>query len=145
VPIARSVDRTDRLLITSVTGVVTLSDIEAHLNVVFRLGLQPCPELIDARLVDQERITVRQLIGALGHLQLGREPFAPRAFVVASDAHFELVRVLASLVVGWARVGAFEEPAAARRWLLHPMSAADEAAWRVSLTHGALRHLPETA
>ena len=85
-PLSRTIDPRDRFLRTTLTAPVSLLDVERHLNVVFGVGVEACPELIDARQVDSGEISVRAVMITLRHFGLGREEFAPRALVVSSQS-----------------------------------------------------------
>ena len=144
-PLSRRIDPQDRFLRTTLTSPIGLRDIEAHLNVVFGVGVEACPELIDARQVDPSTLSVREVMITLRHFGLGREQFAPRAIVVSSERLFSIARTAAALVCGWVRVGVFYDPDVAREWLISRMSPTSMEAWRTALSRSDEFNLSETA
>ena len=144
-PLTREIDPRDRFLRTTLTAPIGLRDVEAHLNVVFGMGVEACPELIDARAVDPNAVSIRLVMTTLGHFGLGREEFAPRALVVSSEELFSLARTVSALVSGWVRVGVFYDADVARDWLMSRVSATSMDAWRAALTRTDAFHLSETA
>jgi hypothetical protein len=144
-PLCRTIDSRDRFLHTTLTSPISLRDVEGHLNVVFGMGVQACPELIDAREIDPDGVTMRQVITTLRHFGLGREQFAPRALVVSSEPLFAIARIVAALVSGWVQLGVFYDADLAREWLMSRMSPVSMDAWREALTRSDLLHLSETA
>jgi hypothetical protein len=144
-PLSRRIDPQDRFLRTTLTSPVGLRDLEAHLNVVFGVGIEACPELIDARQVDPGELSVRQVMVTLSHFGLGREQFAPRAIVVSSEKLFSIARTAAALVSGWVRIGVFYDPDVAREWLISRMSPMSSEAWRAALSRSEAFDLSETA
>jgi len=144
-PLSRTIDPRDRFLRTTLTAPVSLLDVERHLNVVFGVGVEACPELIDARQVDSGEISVRAVMITLRHFGLGREEFAPRALVVSSEALFSVARTVSALVSGWVRVGVFYDPDVAREWLISRMSPVASEAWRAALSRSEAFDLSETA
>jgi hypothetical protein len=144
-PVSRRIDPNDRFLLTTLTSPLGLRDIETHLNVVFGVGIEACPELIDARQVDPGELSVREVMITLRHFGLGREQFAPRAVVVSSEKLFSIARTAAALVGGWVRVGVFYDPDLAREWLISRMSPMSMEAWRMALSRSEAFDLSETA
>lgn len=144
-PLSRRIDPHDRFLLTTLTSPLSLRDIETHLNVVFGVGIEACPELIDARQVDPGDLSVREVMMTLRHFGLGREAFAPRAVVVSSEKLFSIARTAAALVCGWVRIGVFYEPDVAREWLISRMSPTSIDAWRMAVSRSEAFDLSETA
>jgi hypothetical protein len=144
-PLSRTIDPRDRFLRTTLTPPLSLRDVESHLNVVFGVGVEACPELIDARQVDSGQVSVREVMITLRHFGLGREEFAPRALVVSSEALFSVARTVAALVSGWVRVGVFYDPDVAREWLMSRMSPRTSDAWRAALSRSEVFNLSDTA
>ena len=144
-PLSRIIDPHDRFLRTTVAAPISLQDIENHLNVVFSVGVEACPELIDARKLDPAEISVREVMSTLCRFGLGREEFAPRALVVSSEGWFSLARTVSTLVCGWVRVGVFDDPEVAREWLMSRMSPLSSDAWRAALNRSDIFNLSETA
>jgi hypothetical protein len=144
-PVTRTIDPRDRFLRTTLTAPLSLLDIESHLNVVFGVGVEACPELIDARQVDPVDVSVREVMLTLRHFGLGREEFAPRALVVSSEALFSVARIVSVLVSGWVRIGVFYDPDVAREWLISRMSPLASDAWRAALSRSEAFNLSETA
>ena len=144
-PLSRTIDPRDRFLRTTLTSPLSLQDVESHLNVVFGVGVEACPELIDARQIDPGRISVREVMITLRHFGLGREEFAPRALVVSSESLFSVARTVSALVSGWVRVGVFYDPDAAREWLMSGMSPVAMDAWRAALSRSESFNLSEIA
>ena len=144
-PLSRTIDPRDRFLRTTLSAPISLRDVESHLNVVFSVGVEACPELIDARQVDPSNLSVREVMMTLRHFGLGREEFAPRALVVSSEALFSVARMVSALVSGWVRVGVFYDPDTARDWLMSRMSPFATEAWRAALSRSDMFELSETA
>ena len=144
-PLSRTIDPRDRFLRTTLTAPLSLRDVESHLNVVFSVGVEACPELIDAREVDPGPISVREVMVTLRHFGLGREEFAPRALVVSSEALFSIARTVSVLVSGWVRIGVFYDADVAREWLMSRMSPLASDAWRAALSRSEAFNLSETA
>jgi hypothetical protein len=144
-PLSRTIDPRDRFLRTTLTAPLGLRDIESHLNVVFSVGVEACPELIDARQVGSPDVSVRQVMMTLRHFGLGREQFAPRALVVSSEALFALARTVAALVSGWVRIGVFYDADLARDWLVHRANTLASDAWRAALSRADVLDLSKTA
>lgn len=144
-PFSRTIDPRDRFLRTTVVAPISLRDIERHLNVVFSMGVEACPELIDVRQLDPAQVSVRAVMNTLGHFGLGREEFAPRALVVSSEVWFSLARTVSTLVCGWVRVGVFYDPDVAREWLMSRMSPLSSDAWRAALSRSEIFDLSEIA
>jgi hypothetical protein len=144
-PLSRTIDPRDRFLRTTLTPPLSLRDVESHLNVVFSVGVEACPELIDARQVDPGHVSVREVMVTLRHFGLGREEFAPRALVVSSETMFAVARTVSVLVSGWVRVGVFYEADIARDWLMSRVSPLAMDAWRAALSRSDVFELSETA
>jgi hypothetical protein len=144
-PLSRTIDPRDRFLRTTLTAPLSLRDVESHLNVVFSVGVEACPELIDARQVDPGNVSVREVMVALRHFGLGREEFAPRALVVSSETLFSVARTVSALVSGWVRIGVFYDADVAREWLMSRMSPLAMDAWRAALSRSDAFNLSETA
>jgi hypothetical protein len=144
-PLSRKIDPQDRFLRTTLTSPISLRDIENHLNLVFGVGVEACPELIDARQVDPGPLSVREVMETLRHFGLGRQQFAPRAVVVSSERLFAIARQAGALACGWVRVGVFYDADLAREWLISRMSPMSMEAWRTALSRSDAFDLSETA
>ena len=144
-PLFRTIDPRDRFLRTTLTAPITLRDLEDHLNVVFGMGVEGCPELIDAREIGSTGIEICQVMTMVRQFGLGRQEFAPRAVVVSSEDHFTAARFVAALMSGWVRLGVFYDAEAAREWLLSRMSPGSMDAWREALTRSEALDLSQTA
>ena len=144
-PLSRRIDPQNRFLRTTISSPINLRDIENHLNIVFGVGVEACPELIDAREVESGALSVREVMVTLRHFGLGREQFAPRAVVVSSETFFAIARIVSTLVCGWVRVGVFYDPDVAREWLTSRMSPVGMEAWRSALSKIEMFELSETA
>jgi hypothetical protein len=112
-PISRTIDPRDRFLRTRLATPVTLRDVESHLNVVFSVGVEACPERVDAHHIDASGVSVREVMITLRHFGLWRQEFAPKTLVVSSEELFSVARTVATLVCGWVRIGVFYDQDAA--------------------------------
>jgi hypothetical protein len=144
-PLSRTIDPRDRFLRTTLTAPMTMREVEDHLNLVFGMGVEACPELIDARAIDSTGVTIREVMSTLRQFGLGRQEFAPRALVTSSDDLFAVARIVAAVVSGWVCLGVFDDPETAREWLLSRMSPMSMDAWRAALTHSDALRLSRTA
>jgi hypothetical protein len=118
-PIQRELDKVQRLLRTTLSGCVTKQEVRDHLAALRRNGAHQCPELIDARTVEEKCFSRQDLMTFAHHSRdwLGQHAPARRAVVVNSEELFGTARVVASLVAGWIRVGVFVDVAEAEAWL----------------------------
>ena len=118
-PINYSVDPRSGYLLTRADGVVTLKDIDAHLEVEQRNRDLHRPELIDARdaFTDVTPVQVRRLIQrAANTLQVA--DVGPTAIVTTNDVVYGMARmysILAESVGITAEV--FRDLQSAHRWL----------------------------
>ena len=118
-PIQLQQDPTDRLLRTTATGVVTVSEFEGYLADVHRHGRHDVPELIDATGADISGFSQRDILALADYARrmFNENTMARRALVVASDETLGAARAFAFCVAGWWRVGVFEDPATAETWV----------------------------
>lgn len=118
-PIQLQHDPSDRLIRTTATGVVTVSEFESHLAEVHRHGRHEVPELIDATAADISAFSQRDILSLADYArQMFQEnQMARRALVVSSDETLGAARAFASCVAGWWRVGVFDDHAAAETWV----------------------------
>jgi hypothetical protein len=121
-PFHRDFDRDDRILRTTITGPVTLQEIDIHLRIIRRRRADMRPELIDARRAGPGALSARQILLAAHRARFvvgGRSP-ARRAVVVSSDAGAVIARRVAAFVAGWLRIGVFDDIDAAEEWVGQP-------------------------
>ena len=118
-PIQLQHDPSDRLIRTTATGVVTVSEFESHLAEVHRHGQHEVPEVIDATAADNSACAQRDILSLADYArQMYQEnQMARRALVVGSDETLGAARAFASCVAGWWRVGVFDDHAMAETWV----------------------------
>ena len=118
-PIQLQQEPTDRLLRTTATGVVTVSEFESYLADVHRHGRHDVPELIDATAADISGFSQRDILALADYARrmFNENTMARRALVVASDETLGAARAFAFCVAGWWRVGVFEDRATAETWV----------------------------
>jgi hypothetical protein len=118
-PIQRELDKTERLLRTTVSGPVTLHEIRNHIGLLRRTGACQMHELIDARTAQHSGFSLHDLFSLAHHARqsLGHTTPARRAVVVNAEGGWSLARTFASLVAGWVRLGVFEDVPSAEQWL----------------------------
>jgi hypothetical protein len=118
-PISAALDPQSRVFRTTLSGIVTLTDLSQHLATVRQLGAHQYPGLVDARGVHTLWFGRRDLAKFADELNnaLAASGAAPRAVVVSDTVHFGMARMFATLVSGWIRVGVFDDMQAAEEWL----------------------------
>ena len=129
-PISFEVDRERRRVRTTAEGVVTVTDVAAHLEDLVEQGLETYAELVDARQANRpgwysaEVRKAADLITTLG----GAARLGPRAVVVSRVAAFGMVRMLSMLIGSRLRLEVFREVDAAEAWLNGASSLPDASA-----------------
>jgi hypothetical protein len=134
VPIAFQIDRAEGIAHTTITGNWTADDLREHMARLRADRAYRYPELIDGREATGPALTPSDLM-SLAHIVrdgLRHCPAAPRAVVVANDAHLTQVRIFRSFVAGWIRMSVFVDMGAAERWIQQAASAPNVARERVS-------------
>jgi uncharacterized protein YbdZ (MbtH family) len=121
-PFQQAFDSQDHVVRTTITGSLSMDDIDAHLRMLRRTGAGLCPEVVDVREAAQAAVSDRQimLVAHQARLLIGGRTFPRYAVVVSSDAQFSLARKFACYVAGWLRVGVFDDEDAALDWVLEP-------------------------
>jgi hypothetical protein len=122
-PFHRDFDQEDRVLRTTITGPVTLEDIDDHLRAIRRRRGEGRPELIDARGAQPGEITPRTLliVAHRARFLVGTRSLARRAVVVSNDMSFVFARRFAAFVAGWLRMGVFYDMDSALEWVRQPV------------------------
>jgi hypothetical protein len=118
-PIKADLDRLHGLMRTRVINPLAFEQVRHHLKTLRDTRAFRFRELVDAREVSGENISMHQLKSAVRAARntLGHTPAADRAVVVEGDRALRSARAVASLVAGWVRLGVFEDEDDAERWL----------------------------
>ena len=118
-PIHRDIDPVGRVVRTRVVDPLTVADIRKHAAAVRRSGCHDHLEMIDARAAGPVQLSIRDVLDMAhqARTSVGPQTMGRRALVVANDDNYRLGRVFAAIVVGWLRIGVFDDPAAAEAWL----------------------------
>jgi hypothetical protein len=92
------VDRFQQRILTQAWGLVTFTEINAHLDAEIRDHGVDLPELVDARAAttDLTPAQIRQLVTRVHHL-IQQQPFGPTAFVITNDYAFGMARMFCFL------------------------------------------------
>jgi hypothetical protein len=118
-PINGALDPASQVFRTTLTGRVSIADLNQHIVSVHRLRAHEYPGLVDARGVDTLTFNRRELMRFARDLRslFGNAYPAPRAVVVDGLVYFGMARLFAALVAGWIRIGVFDDLEAAESWL----------------------------
>lgn len=118
-PVYGALDPSAHLFRTTISGRVSIADLNQHIVAVRRLRAHEYPGLVDARAVHSLTFDRRDLMRFARDLRsmFGASNPAPRAVVVDGLVHFGMARLFASLVAGWIRVGVFDDVQAAETWI----------------------------
>ena len=118
-PISHVIDRFRQRMFTQASGLVTLEDLNAHLDAEERERGLDLPELFDATGVSTNvtPAQIRQLVNR-AHATLRKGPLGPTAIVVTDDVAFGMAQMYAILTrpLGIV-VEVFRDVESAERWL----------------------------
>src|SRR5580698_1982773 len=121
-PIRFTYDQQRAILFTTAEGLVTLAEIESHLDQESKARALGCPEIFDASTAttnltsDDVRSLVRQLL-----VHKANTHFGPTAFIATNDLLFGMARMISivSELHGGPKIEVFRTLDAALGWLGH--------------------------
>ena len=118
-PINGALDPAAQVFRTTLTGRISIEDLNHHIVTVLRLRAHEYPGLVDARGVHTLTFNRRELMRFARDLRsiFGSAHPAPRAVVVDGLVYFGMARLFAALVAGWIRIGVFDDLGTAESWL----------------------------
>jgi hypothetical protein len=118
-PIDTDLNRLEGLIRTKVIDPIAFQQIRHHLKTLRDTRSSRYPELVDARDVSGQKVSVDELkaVAWTARNTLGDATTADRAVVVEGDRAFRSARFVSALVAGWVRVGVFEDDDDAEHWL----------------------------
>jgi len=118
-PISYSIDRFRQRMVTHAEGLITLADVDAHLDAELRERGTDVPELFDARFATTN-ITpseVRQLVYRV-HDIARAHPFGPTAIIALDDVAFGMARMFSILVAPYGvAIEVFRDVDSGSAWL----------------------------
>lgn len=125
-PITYSFQSPPGVIVTAVTGTVSVADVEAHIRDVSAESWFPAPALVDTReasanLPSRDVRAIVELLRRLGSRLNG----SPIAVVVPSDVAYGLVRMIELLLDEVVTIGAFRTREEAIAWLAHQQRSTD--------------------